>query len=131
MAAIREALLDSSVLIAHIRNVLDLAHHTEEGTNWYVSVIAQGELKQGILTSAHSKANGAKLQTLLASMSILPVSEETADRYAQIASHLESRGAIIPQNDMWIAACAIEHHLPLATRDAHFQRVKDLQVLMW
>ena len=131
MAGVREALLDTSVLVAHLRERMDLADHAEEGTNWYLSVISQGELIEGVLTSSQSNTNEVKLRALLSGMGILPATEETAECYARIASYLKSRGTMIPQNDMWIAACALEHDLPLATRDAHFQRVKDLQVLMW
>jgi tRNA(fMet)-specific endonuclease VapC len=131
MLGVREALLDTSVLVAHIRNSLNLTDYAQEGVNWYLSVISQGELVQGVLTSSQAKINDARLRRLLSEMGILPVTEETAERYASIASQLAGRGATIPQNDMWIAACALEHDLPLATSDAHFQRVKDLQVLMW
>jgi tRNA(fMet)-specific endonuclease VapC len=75
--------------------------------------------------------NEQKVRKLLDTFGILAVTEDYAENYAQIAADLESRGSLIPQNDMWIAACALEHNLPVATRDIHFQRVKGLQVLMW
>jgi len=37
----------------------------------------------------------------------------------------------IPQNDIWIAAAAKEHDLPIATRDRHFSFVPGLRVLQW
>jgi tRNA(fMet)-specific endonuclease VapC len=33
----------------------------------------------------------------------------------------------IPENDLWIAAIAIQHGLTLATRDEHFNDVDDLK----
>ena len=45
--------------------------------------------------------------------------------------HLAKAGTPIPDNDIWIAALAFEHHLPLAARDAHFDRISGLQVLKW
>jgi tRNA(fMet)-specific endonuclease VapC len=44
---------------------------------------------------------------------------------------LEAKGQIIPENDIWIAAVALECDMPLATRDAHFQRVEGLTVIQW
>ena len=37
----------------------------------------------------------------------------------------------IPENDVWIAASAIEHDLPLLTRARHFRNVNGLKVLTW
>jgi len=57
--------------------------------------------------------------------------EVTADWYGQVKSGLAKGVTPIPQNDIWIAATALEHNLPLVTRDAHFSRVPDLAVLNW
>jgi tRNA(fMet)-specific endonuclease VapC len=55
----------------------------------------------------------------------------TAESYARIAVALEARGEAIPENDIWIAAVALECDMPLATRDAHFSRVDGLTVIEW
>jgi predicted nucleic acid-binding protein len=40
------------------------------------------------------------------------------------------RGTLIGSNDLWIAATALEHSLPLVTRDIdHFRRIPDLQLI--
>jgi len=44
---------------------------------------------------------------------------------------LKTAGTPLPENDVWIAAFAIERSLPLATRDAHFAHVPGLTVLDW
>ncbi|MEO1367025.1 MAG: PIN domain-containing protein [Acidobacteriota bacterium] len=44
---------------------------------------------------------------------------------------MRQRGRPIPENDMWIAASALQHNLALATRDSHFQTVEDLSVVRW
>ena len=38
---------------------------------------------------------------------------------------------LLAQNDIWIAAVALEHGLPLATRDPHFSLVSGLTTLLW
>jgi predicted nucleic acid-binding protein len=40
-------------------------------------------------------------------------------------------GTPITEDDLWIAAQARAHGLPLATRDAHFVRVPGLSVRDW
>jgi tRNA(fMet)-specific endonuclease VapC len=44
---------------------------------------------------------------------------------------LRVAGTPIPENDVWIAAIAIQHSLPLMTRDKRFKAVKGLEVLSW
>lgn len=55
----------------------------------------------------------------------------TAESYARAAVALEAKGQVIPENDLWIAAVALDCDMPLATRDAHFDRVDGLTVLRW
>jgi tRNA(fMet)-specific endonuclease VapC len=44
---------------------------------------------------------------------------------------LEAIGQPIPENDLWIAAVALELDMPLANRDAHFDRIDGLAVIKW
>ena len=55
----------------------------------------------------------------------------TADHYGKLADKLERAGTKLADNDLWIAAMAIECQMPLVTRDAHFDRVEGLEVLNW
>ena len=40
---------------------------------------------------------------------------------------LRRKGQLIPTNDVWIAASALEHGAALLTRDAHFRHVEGLR----
>jgi PIN domain-containing protein len=42
----------------------------------------------------------------------------------EIRDRLRLKGRPIPENDIWIAATAVQHGLPLATRDDHFKEVE-------
>jgi tRNA(fMet)-specific endonuclease VapC len=128
---VRAALLDTSVLVAHLRNEVDIATWNTGESVWYVSVITEGELLRGVCRSHQITANEIRVRQLLSDCTLLSVSSDTARNFGHIASTLDKIGSPIPHNDTWIAAHALEYELPLATRDAHFQRVKDLQVLMW
>lgn len=37
----------------------------------------------------------------------------------------------IPENDIWIAAMAIQYDLVLTTRDAHFSNIENVVVTKW
>jgi tRNA(fMet)-specific endonuclease VapC len=41
---------------------------------------------------------------------------------------LKKAGTPIPDNNLWIAALALEHDLTLVTRDKHFQHIPQLLV---
>jgi tRNA(fMet)-specific endonuclease VapC len=51
---------------------------------------------------------------------------ETAEHYARLFVQLKRAGTPIPDNDLWIAALALEHDLTLVTRDLHFQHIPQL-----
>lgn len=44
---------------------------------------------------------------------------------------LRLKGRPLPENDVWIAALAMQYALTLVTRDAHFQEVENLQTVAW
>lgn len=44
---------------------------------------------------------------------------------------LKRKGKPIPENDVWIAACALQHDLILVTRDGHFEYVEGLRFESW
>lgn len=59
-------------------------------------------------------------------------SEEVAWRFGLVYRNLKARGELIGANDMWIAATALAHNLPLVTRNSdEFQRVNSLTVLSY
>jgi len=59
------------------------------------------------------------------------VDRGTADEYAEIRSELKRAGRPIPGNDLWIAALARQHALPLLSRDRHFDLVPGLKRVGW
>jgi predicted nucleic acid-binding protein len=61
----------------------------------------------------------------------VPISDETAERYASIDASLRTRGQPIPTNDLWIAASAMEHGTELVTLDRDFQKVSQILVLLF
>ena len=72
-----------------------------------------------------------QIAMLLAAAVVLVPTESTAALYGAIHAALARAGTPIPQNDIWIAAMAREHELPLVTRDAHFRQVQGLVILTW
>ena len=123
-------LLDSSVVIPHLRGRLNLNEYTG-GEPLFVPLTVLGELYKGVFKSNQPQRNRTLLEDYLQSVAVLHPDTATAVHYAQISADLERKGTPIPENDIWIAAMAIECAMPLATRDAHFELIEGLQILRW
>jgi tRNA(fMet)-specific endonuclease VapC len=90
------------------------------------------------LTTAGELASGPRLEerehwnSLVRRFRILIPDLDTAWAYGQRHRYLKDNGLLIGANDLWIAAAAIVHGLPLVTRNAsHFGRVPDLSVVSY
>jgi len=78
--------------------------------------------------STQRQRNEGLLQRFLAKKTVsvpLP-GRETAEHYARLFVQLKRAGTPVPDNDLWIAALALEHELMLITRDRRFERIPQL-----
>ena len=94
-------------------------------------VTVLGEYRYGLLGSKKKARLEEWLDELLSDVRVLEAASRTSSVYAQVRQQLRTAGTPIPENDVWIAATAIEHGLPLATRDRHFRVVKGLEIISW
>lgn len=86
-----------------------------------------GELRYGALNSRKAPENLGKVEGLVTRCQVLNVTAATADVYARLRLALKQKGKPIPENDLWIAAPCVEHQVPLAASDAHFDAVDGLK----
>ncbi|MBM3310600.1 MAG: type II toxin-antitoxin system VapC family toxin, partial [Candidatus Aminicenantes bacterium] len=96
----------------------------------YFSVFVLGELLAGLESGTHEAVNKKVLSAFLAKSTVvfLVAGEETADYYGRIWAGLKKAGRLIPTNDVWIAAQAMETGSVLVTYDAHFAAVPGLRL---
>jgi predicted nucleic acid-binding protein len=94
----------------------------------WVPLVVLGEIKAGLHGGTQRHRNEALLQRFLAkaTVSVLLPGRETAEHYARIFVQLKRAGTPVPDNDLWLAALALEHDLTLITRDRHFDRISQL-----
>ena len=93
--------------------------------------IVLGEFRYGIAESRHRGAYERWLETHLPDFEILTVTDGTAVAYAGLRVALRRLGRPIPANDAWIAALALQHRLPVLSRDEHFDVVVGIERKSW
>lgn len=123
--------LDTSVVVRHFRDATAIANKLLACDELYLPQPALGELYAGAYRSASPAKHLAQITRFLDAVDVLLPVEATAEIYGRISAQLARAGTPIPQNDIWIAAHALQAGLPVATLDAHFHRVEGLQVLNW
>ncbi len=69
-----------------------------------------------------------KVDELLTKAVVLSSDAITAKEYGNLKSDLRKKGKPIPENDIWIAAIAVQYGLRLITKDSHFKYIDNLDV---
>ena len=94
----------------------------------HLPLIVLAELLAGFAAGTRGRKNRDELAQFMASprVHLLRPDEKTAYHYADVFVALRSKGTPIPTNDLWIAALARQHRLPLLTLDTHFASVPGL-----
>jgi tRNA(fMet)-specific endonuclease VapC len=131
MPATGSVLLDTTIVVAVLRRVPGMQERLKLTSELWLPLFALGELEYGVSHSTQPDKQRQALSLFMQGIDLLFPTETTTREYGKIKAGLARAGTPIPENDMWIAALAIEHGLPLATCDAHFGRVSGLTVLDW
>lgn len=124
-------ILDTNALSAFADGETGVGEVLRRQARAAIPVIVLGEFRYGIAQSRHRLAYEAWLESQLHHFEVLDVTDETAVSYAQLRAALKRSGRPIPANDAWIAALAIQHRLPILSRDRHFDVVPGLDRKRW
>lgn len=124
MAAIDRAVLDTSVFIAsESGRPLDIGALPEESA---ISVVTLGELQAGVLAARDVHTRARRLRTLeaVADIELLSVDPAVAASWALLRVHLADTGRRLNVNDLWIAATALAHGIPVVAQDDDFAPIE-------
>jgi tRNA(fMet)-specific endonuclease VapC len=124
-------LVDTSILIGLFAAETVVKEKLAQASEVFIPSIAVGELYYGAWKSQRHRENIAQVDELVVGSVVLGCNAETARWYGEVKNALQLKGRPIPENDLWIAAIALEHDLVVATRDAHFGEIDTLKVEMW
>ncbi|HSO70938.1 MAG TPA: type II toxin-antitoxin system VapC family toxin [Arachnia sp.] len=122
-------LLDTSVWIAgEVGRSLETAMLPDDA---YVCVVTLAELQAGVLAASDTRTRAARLATVerLAGLEPLLVDSTAARHWASLRVQLHEAGRSMGGNDLWIAAVALAHGLPVVTQDPGFDVLAELGAL--
>ena len=124
-------LLDTNTIIALFADETVVKNNLAQANEVFIPSVVIGELCYGARKSGRTQANLARVNELIANSMVFGCDTETARQYGEVKNKLRLKGRPLPENDIWIAALALQHDLILVTRDAHFQEVENLQIVVW
>ena len=97
-----------------------------------ISVITWGELLYGAEKRQKRKMALQLLEEFKTIVPVLPLPENAGKTYGEIRAALETKGKLIGNNDLWIAAHAKTAGLTIVTNnEREFKRVKGLKIQNW
>ena len=131
-SAAGEYILDTGILILSLRGDVTIRSRLAAATHLFIPTAALGELYDGAFGSpTRAPAAVADVVALATANTVLGTDAGTADIYGRIKHELKTQGRIMPDNDLWIAATAIQYDVTLAARDAHFNWITGLREEQW
>ncbi|MGL4175114.1 MAG: type II toxin-antitoxin system VapC family toxin [Dermatophilaceae bacterium] len=120
MTSAARGLLDTSVFIAaESGRPMNNGMLPEEAVICPVTI---AELQAGVLAATDVEARARRLATLesVADVELLPIDGAVAAEWARLRVHLVDHGRRVNVNDLWVAATAAAHGLPVVTQDDDF-----------
>lgn len=127
----RDLLLDTNAAIAMIDDDRDLWRLLDLAGSISLPTTAFGELVHGAHASARVDENLDRLSLLADLAGLIGTDVGTAILYGELKAATRRIGRTIPDNDLWIAAVAVQHGLTLVTRDTHFDAVEGIELATW
>lgn len=130
-------LLDTNAVSALIRRVpsvlrrFDLYRH---GPRCVISTITLGELLYGIERLPAGKKRdllAREVADCLAEITCVSIPEPAGRHYSRLRVEAESRGMVMGENDLWIAATAIAMDVTLVAADDDFSHCVGLRLEDW
>jgi len=103
---LKRYLLDTNILLAAIRGQADVKKHLRriDATALALSSVVLGELQVGVENSRLKAGNRIALESLVASLPLVPVDAEISRAYGSLRAELDLASPPTGANDFWIAA---------------------------
>lgn len=120
-------ILDANVVVNYLRGKTPQKLFFEQNNPFCIPSVVIGELVFGAENSSQPNKHFKQFNDFIKDKEVLNVDENTAKIYGKIKSDLRKKGTPIPENDIWIAAIALQHNYTLVTNDKHFANIELLK----
>lgn len=97
-----------------------------------ISAVTYGELQFGAVKSTRAEIASRALEEFTEAVPVVPLDKRVGEHYGGIRLHLETKGQMIGNNDLWIAAHCLHLGLTLVTNnEREFKRIPKLAIENW
>ncbi len=121
-----KVLLDTNIVIELFKGDRKILAFLDEQQNVFIAAAVLAELYLGAYRSANEQKHIEQIKTFLLQCTVLSADQATAESCGKVKAALLKKGKPIPENDIWIAATALQYNLPLYTNDKHFSEVDNI-----
>ena len=127
----RAYVLDTSAYSSYLRGNQQLQKWFDGTYAISVPLIAIAELRAGFSLGMKKAENERLLTRFLdaSSVEVVSITLKTTEVFASLFSRAKKAGVAVGTNDLWIAAIAAEHNLPILTLDKDFERMPGVRVI--
>ena len=123
--------LDTGIWVAYLRGDPVVRDNVGQIDRLLLPFAVLGELLLGAERSSRPEEQRAQVELLAGACELVPATAGVCGAYARVKAALMSKGRPIPENDIWIAACAIECNVTLVASDRHFREIDGLSLEEW
>ncbi|HUD21796.1 MAG TPA: type II toxin-antitoxin system VapC family toxin [Acidobacteriaceae bacterium] len=128
-------MLDTDTCIFYSRKTSPSATarvHRRSPGDLVISAVTYGELRFGAEKSANPVIALQMLDTFTQVVPALHLDPQVGEHYGRIRLHLQRKGRIIGNNDLWIASHCLQLGLTLVTNnEREFSRIPNLTIENW
>ena len=95
----------------------------------YIPTIVYGELIYGAERSKRIDKNKYLFEEFCLNYKLVCTDKLIAETYGKVKNNLKNKGINIPENDIWIAATAINRNFELISGNKHFANIENLNLI--
>jgi tRNA(fMet)-specific endonuclease VapC len=124
-------LLDTNIVIGLLSGDQRIIGNMQERSGTSIPVFVLGELFFGAYKSHNINKNLENIKEVLSVIPVINCNEETSKIYGSLKNSLKTKEKPIPENDIWIAATALQFNMTLVTRDKHIYNIDGINIEEW
>jgi predicted nucleic acid-binding protein len=89
-----------------------------------------GEIYFGADKKGWSSKTLSTFMERLKAVVVIPSDNDVCREYGKLKAKLREAGSVVADNDLWIAACALRHSIPLISNNRkHFEKITGLHLI--